>query len=119
MTTPSLERTYQWDTTPITIQIRLQPAQADQARSVLITATSYDDFPIAVLVDETELGELPPAVQALLAQLQQDLPVRQLRYQQTQKKVKPKSPSPARAASSAPQIAPPTANDTPTQISLF
>lgn len=111
------DRTYQLGSLPITVQLRWQPGQP---RKVLITATSYDDFPIATLIDESELGELPPVVNQLLESLRQDLPVRKLRYQQKQSKTQAKeSPKPTASPAKVP------ANDSAakpaqsTQISLF
>lgn len=111
------DRTYQWETLSITVQLRWQPGQP---RKVLITATSYDDFPIATLVDELELGELPPVVNKLLESLRQDLPVRKLRYQQKQSKTQGKeTPKPTALPTKA------LSNDSTakpaqsTQISLF
>jgi len=111
------DRTYQWESLSITVQIRWQPGQP---RKVLITATSYDDFPVATLVDESELGELPPVLNNLLESLHQDLPVRKLRYQQKQPKTQatetPKrTASPAKAPSND-SVAKPAQS---TQISLF
>jgi hypothetical protein len=84
------ERTYQWETLELNLQIRWQ---SGSPRRALITATSYDDFPIATLVDADQLTPFPEPVQALLDQLQQDLPIRALRYQQRQAKANKKKPS--------------------------
>lgn len=111
------DRTYQWESLAITVQLRWQP---DQPRKVLVTVTSYDDFPIAILIDESELGELPPVVNNLLELLHQDLPVRKLRYQQkqpkTQAKETPKPTAPPAKALSNGSAAKPAQS---TQISLF
>jgi len=119
-TQPSIDqsdRTYQWETLAITVQLRWQPGQP---RKVLLTATSYDDFPIAVLTDEANLGELPPVLTALLEQLRQDLPVRKLRYQQKQPKTQAravqKPASPTANTPSHDAVAKPAPS---TQISLF
>jgi len=99
------------------VQLRWQPGQP---RKVLLTATSYDDFPIAVLTDEANLGELPPVLTALLEQLRQDLPVRKLRYQQKQPKTQAravqKPASPTANTPSHDAVAKPAPS---TQISLF
>ncbi|KAM3101102.1 hypothetical protein ACKFKF_09820 [Phormidesmis sp. 146-12] len=115
--TEQSDRTYQLDSLPITVQLRWQPGQP---RKVLITATSYDDFPIATLIDESDLGELPPVLNNLLESLHQDLPVRKLRYQQkqpkTQAKETPKQTSlPAKVPSNDSAVKPVQS----TQISLF
>ncbi|MBD2311225.1 hypothetical protein H6G20_06080 [Desertifilum sp. FACHB-1129] len=115
------ERTYEWDTTPITLQIRLQPTTSDSPRQVLLAVTSYDDFPLAILVEQSELSDLLtlPIIRDLLEQLANELPIRRLRYeelhQKQNKSSKQRSPTPA---SSPPELSPPL-DDTPTQISLF
>lgn len=111
------DRTYQWETLSIILQLRWQPGQP---RKVLITATSYDDFPIAILVDESDLGELPPVLNKLLESLRQDLPVRKLRYQQRQSKTQSKealkpAASPVKVPSNDSAAKPAQS----TQISLF
>lgn len=115
--TEQRDRTYQLESLPITVQLRWQPGQP---RKVLITATSYDDFPIATLIDESDLGELPPVLNNLLESLRQDLPVRKLRYQQkqpkTQAKEAPKPTAPPARASSNDSAAKSVQS---TQISLF
>ena len=111
------DRTYQWETLAITVQLRWQPGQP---RKVLLTATSYDDFPIASLVDETDLGELPPVVMDLLERLRQDLPVRKLRYQQKQPKTQARAtPKPASPSVNAPSNDAAAKPAPLTQISLF
>ena len=112
------DRTYNWATLPITVQIRWQEGTP---RQVLISATSYDDFPLATLIEEANLGELPDAVQKLLNQLQQDLSIRALRHQQTQKKTKPKTPAKQPTRQPAPVAQSPAAlsSNQPTQISIF
>jgi hypothetical protein len=111
------DRTYQWETLPITVQLRWQPGQP---RKVLITATSYDDFPIATLVDELELGELPPVMNKLLESLRQDLPVRKLRYQQKQSKMQVKAaPKPTASPAKVPSNDLAAKPAQSTQISLF
>lgn len=115
--TEQSDRTYQLDSLLITVQLRWQPGQP---RKVLITATSYDDFPIATLIDESDLGELPPVLNNLLELLHQDLPVRKLRYQQKQPKSQaketPKQTPPLAKAPSNDSAAEPVQS---TQISLF
>jgi hypothetical protein len=111
------DRTYQWESLPITVQLHWQ---LGQPRKILMTATSYDDFPIARLLDEADLGELPPVLINLLELLRQDLPVRKLRYQQKQPKLQTHSAaepsvSAARAISDD-SVAQPIQS---TQISLF
>lgn len=111
------DRTYQWETLSITVQLRWQPGQP---RKVLITATSYDDFPIAILVDESELGELPPVVNKLLESLRQDLPVRKLRYQHKQSKTQSKeAPKPTVLPAKVPSNDSAAKSAQLTQISLF
>lgn len=120
-TSMSEERTYQWDTTPITLQIRLQPTTQDNAqRQVLIAATSYDDFPLAILVEQCELSDLltQPVIRDLLEQLANELPIRRLRHQELEQKQNKSSRQRAQQASSPPELSPPL-DDTPTQISLF
>lgn len=115
--TEQSDRTYQWESLSITVQLRWQPGQP---RKVLITATSYDDFPIATLVDESELGELPPVLNNLLESLRQDLPVRKLRYQQKQPKTQAKeTPQPTAPPAKAPSNDSVAKSAQSTQISLF
>jgi hypothetical protein len=120
---PPSDRPYQWNTLELNVQLRWQPNQPGTSRQVLITATSYDDFPVAILVDETELGELPPLLQTLLSELKQALPVRQLRYQQAQAKTKPKpasrTPPPSLTPSTRTKPDTPAPEPPPTQIALF
>ena len=111
------DRTYQLDSLPITVQLRWQPGQP---RKVLITATSYDDFPIATLIDESVLGELPPVVNKLLESLRQDLPVRKLRYQQKQSKTQVKeAPKLTASPAKVPSNDSAAKSAQSTQISLF
>ena len=113
----SSDRTYNWATMPITVQIRWQEGSP---RQVLISATSYDDFPLATLIEEADLGELPDAVQKLLNQLQQDLSIRTVRHQQAQGKAKPKTPAKQPTKQPAPVAQSPTSSpNQPTQISIF
>jgi hypothetical protein len=110
-------RTYNWDTMPLTVQIRWQPGTR---RQVLISATTYDDFPLATLIPAADLGELPDAVQQLLNQLQQDLPIRALRHQQAQKKTKSKTPAKQVTKQPAPVAqTPASTSNQPTQFSIF
>jgi len=115
--TEQSDHTYQWETLSIAVQLRWQPGQP---RKILITATSYDDFPIAILVDESELGELPPVVNKLLESLRQDLPVRKLRYQQKQSKTQVKeAPKLTASPAKVPSNDSAAKSAQSTQISLF
>lgn len=115
--TDQRDRTYQWEALAITVQLRWQPGQP---RKVLLTATSYDDFPIAVLIDEANLGELPPVLIDVLEQLRQDLPVRKLRHQQKQPKAQAKAaPKPASSPVNTPSRDAAAKPAPSTQISLF
>ena len=113
----SSDRTYDWATMPITVQIRWQEGTP---RRVLISATSYDDFPLATLIEEADLGELPSSVQGLLNQLQQDLSIRAVRHQQAQGKPKPKTPAKQPTKQPTPVAQSPASSpNQPTQISIF
>jgi hypothetical protein len=113
------QRSYRWEEMPITVQLRWQPTTRENDRQVLITATTYDDFPLAMMVDATALEGLPLVILQLLDALQQQLSVRQLQHQQTTKptaKTK-RSPTPTPTPSPSPTkaVEPPTS----TQITLF
>jgi hypothetical protein len=101
---------------PLTVQIRWQPGTP---RRVLITATTYDDFPLATLTEITDLEEVSDAMQSLVYQLRQDVPVRALRHQQTRKKTKPKTAATQRNKQPTPVTKPAAASTQPTQIKLF
>jgi|GEM_PF-2491276 len=113
------DRAYAWENTPIRLEILWLPSPDGQDRSVLISATSYDDFPVSDLIPSTQLDALPAPLLALLEELKADLPIRKLRYQQQSKEQKsthrPVSLKPAVSAST-----PVTATPKPsTQIKLF
>ena len=80
------DRAYTWDNTPVRLEILWLPSTDGQDRKVLISATSYDDFPVSDLIAATQLDALPDPVVALLEELKADLPIRKLRYQQQQSK---------------------------------
>jgi len=101
----SAERSYQWDTALIRVEICWQPLAFDSdERQVLITATSYDDFPLCELIGESELGDLPPVLAKLLDELRLELSVRQIRYrkQSAKGKVKGNASSSTASRSSTP-----------------
>jgi hypothetical protein len=103
------------------MQIRWQPIKEGTKPQVLITATSYDDFPIARLIDEAALGNLPPALQDLLEQLKQELPARELRYQQAQSNPKnhPTNTTTKSTRTKPDKPAKPASESDSTQITLF
>lgn len=95
-----VDRSYQWDTALIRVEICWQPlASNTDERQVLITATSYNDFPVCELIGESELGCLPPVLSKLLDELRLELSVRQIRYQKQSAKVKGKGNANSSAAS--------------------
>ena len=114
------DRTYTWDNTPIRLEILWLPSPDGQDRSVLISATSYNDFPVSDLIEAAQLEALPAPLLALLDELKADFPIRKLRYQQQQSKEqkpvsRPVSLKPATSIST-----PVPANSKPsTQIKLF
>jgi len=72
----------------IVIQLRPETA-AGQPREVLLSVQNgvgnKDDLPLFRLLPETELGgSFPPALEALLEQLRQDLPRRKARHEARQ-----------------------------------
>lgn len=109
-------RSYEWDTVALVIQLRWQPGNP---RKILVSATSYDDFPVATLIDAESLGPLPPAVEALLEQLKQELPTREMRYQQK----RPPAKRPSNPTAAKPIVKPepnsPEQSNSGIQISLF
>jgi len=115
-------RNYDWDGLALVIQLRWQPGTP---RKVLITTTTYDDFPIAVLVDADQLplDTLPAAIQALLTTLQQDLPTRAFRHQQHNQGAKRATPAKRKTPVTQPttpkHVAPEPGTPPQTQISLF
>jgi hypothetical protein len=122
--TVSDDRSYQWDTALIRIELCWQPLtpNADE-RQILITATSYDDFPMCELITESALGVLPSVLINLLEELRSDLSVRQIRYQKQAAKGKGKASSThadSRSTSSSATVNPPV-NQTvqPIQTSLL
>lgn len=115
LTTPP-DRSYEWDTVALVIQLRWQPGKP---RKILVSATSYDDFPVATLIDAESLGPLPAAVETLLEQLKQELPTREMRYQQK----RPPTKRPSNLAAAKPIVKPepnsPEQSNSGIQISLF
>ncbi|MDX2241543.1 MAG: hypothetical protein NW224_12735 [Leptolyngbyaceae cyanobacterium bins.302] len=114
------DRTYTWNNTPIRLEILWLPSTDGQEGKVLISATSYDDFPVSDLIAVTQLDALPAPLLALLDELKADLPIRKLRYQQQQsKEQRPTNrPVPLKPATATP--VPTFATSKPsTQIKLF
>lgn len=112
------QRAYDWDTTPIKLTVTWQPLKPGETnRSVLLSATTYDDFPISDLIPASDLGELPPVLQAMLDDLRQDLESRKFRYQQKPKPKQQRRPSPVAPKPTA--NTPATAAAQETQISLI
>lgn len=114
------DRTYVWDNTPVRLEILWLPSTDGQERRLLISATSYDDFPVSDLIAATQLDALPAPLLALLEELKADLPIRKLRYQQQQSKEQKSTHRPASLKPAAPASTPVTATPKPsTQIKLF
>ena len=114
------DRTYTWDNTPIRLEILWLPSPDGQDRRVLISATSYDDFPVSDLIAATELEALPAPLLALLEELKADLPIRKLRYQQQQSKEQKPVSRHTSLKPAATTSTPVTATPKPsTQIKLF
>jgi hypothetical protein len=100
-----LDRSYDWEETPIKVTLMFQPANGESSdRTILITATTHDDMPLAELVTEADLGSLPPLIESLLDRLSDDLGNRLERYRQV------KARSPESAKKSATQPKPTSAN---------
>jgi hypothetical protein len=114
------DRAYTWDNTPIRLEILWLPSPDGQDRRVLISATSYDDFPVSDLIAATQIDALPAPLLALLDELKADLPIRKLRYQQQQSKEQKSTHRPASLKPAATPSTPVTATPKPsTQIKLF
>lgn len=114
------DRTYVWDNTPVRLEILWLPSTDGQERRVLISATSYDDFPVSDLIAATQLDALPAPLLTLLEELKADLPIRKLRYQQQQSKEQKSTHRPASLKPAATTSTPVTATPKPsTQIKLF
>jgi hypothetical protein len=114
------DRTYVWDNTPVRLEILWLPSINGQDRKVLISATSYDDFPVSDLISPTQLDALPAPLLALLDELKADFSIRKLRYQQQQSKEQKSTHRPASLKPTTLTSTPVTATPKPsTQIKLF
>lgn len=106
----------------VQIVITLLPIQQAGDRPVMIAASSHGDFPVVTMLNQEELGDLPPAIIQLLDELKADFPNRQIRRNiaQTQavKTNKAHIPqTPIRTQTISSDITNPPSNTT--QISLF
>jgi len=63
----------------VQIVITLLPTQQTGDRPVMIAASSHGDFPVVAMLNQEELGDLPPAIVQLLDELKADFPNRQIR----------------------------------------
>jgi hypothetical protein len=68
-----------FDQCKVKIVITLLPTQQAGDRPVIIAASSHGDFPVVTMLNQEELGDLPPAIVQLLEELKADLPNRQIR----------------------------------------
>jgi len=110
------ERSYAWDEVAMQVNIHwFAPEQPGQPRQVMLAVTTYHDAPIARLVEEESLEDLLPHLEALLAELEQSLPIRKMQWQQraNQRKRKPTASRPQSQAQT------PTPTHSTTQIALF
>ncbi|BAY95598.1 MULTISPECIES: hypothetical protein [unclassified Tolypothrix] len=106
----------------VQIVITLLPKQQAGDRPVMIAASSHGDFPVVTMLNQEELGDLPPAIVQLLDELKADFPNRQIRRNlvQTQgaKINKAHIPqTPIRTQTTSSDTTKPASNTT--QISLF
>ncbi|MBD2199473.1 MULTISPECIES: hypothetical protein [Calothrix] len=106
----------------VQIVITLLPTQPTGDRPVMIAASSHGDFPVVTMVNQEELGDLPPAIVQLLDELKADFPNRQIRRNiaqtQSAKINKPHIPqTPIRSQTTSSDTTKPLSNNT--QISLF
>ncbi|MBD2168399.1 hypothetical protein H6G04_28850 [Calothrix membranacea FACHB-236] len=106
----------------VQIVITLLPTQPTGDRPVMIAASSHGDFPVVTLLNQEELGDLPPAIVQLLDELKADFPNRQIRRNiaqtQSAKINKPHIPqTPIRSQTTSSDTTKPLSNNT--QISLF
>jgi hypothetical protein len=111
------DRRYEWGEMPMQLTLHwFAPEEPGQPRPVMLSVTTYDDAPLARLVTEAPLDQLLPELQALLAELEQSLAIRQMQWQQRAKKRPPRKP-----AASQPQTTTthPTPTVSSTQITLF
>ncbi|MBW4450227.1 MAG: hypothetical protein KME38_26220 [Spirirestis rafaelensis WJT71-NPBG6] len=105
----------------VQIVITLLPTQQTGDRPVMIAASSHGDFPVVTMLNQEELGDLPPAIVQLLDELKADFPNRQIRRNIAQTKAvktnKPTTQTPVRTENASSDTTKPASNTT--QISLF
>lgn len=112
------ERSYAWGEVAMQVNIHwLAPEQPGQPRQVMLAVTTYHDAPIARLVSETSLEGLLPHLEAMLAELEQSLPIRKMQWQQRASKPKRKPTTSRPQTQAQPSSQPPTHSTT--QIALF
>ncbi|BAZ34031.1 hypothetical protein NIES4074_65450 (plasmid) [Cylindrospermum sp. NIES-4074] len=70
---------YIFEQCKVQIVITLLPTEQTGDRPVMIAASSHGDFPIIAMLNQEELGDLPPAIVQLLKELKADFPNRQIR----------------------------------------
>ncbi|WP_334851329.1 hypothetical protein [Nostoc sp.] len=106
----------------VQIVITLLPTEQTGDRTVMIAASSHGDFPVVAMLNQDELGDLPPAIVQLLDELKADFPNRQIRRNiaQTQA-VKTNKPHTSQTPTCTQTASPDTtkAPSNTTQISLF
>ncbi|MEH2062383.1 MAG: hypothetical protein V7K50_08895 [Nostoc sp.] len=105
----------------VQIVITLLPTEQTGDRPVMIAASSHGDFPVVTMLNQEELGDLPPAIVQLLDELKADFPNRQIRRNIAQTKTvktnKPTTQTPVRTETARSDTTKPASNTT--QISLF
>ncbi len=79
------EDRYDYDASPIVLVVQFRPVVAGQPRQLWVSVQNgvgnRQDFPLYRMLTEAELGgPFPPAIQALLDELRQDLPGRKERH---------------------------------------
>lgn len=106
----------------VQIVITLLPTKQPGDRPVMIAASSHGDFPVVTMLNQDELGDLPPAIIQLLDELKADFPNRQIRRNIAQTKAvktnkPPTTQTPVRTETASSDTTKPACNTT--QISLF
>ncbi|WP_008318589.1 hypothetical protein [Leptolyngbya sp. PCC 6406] len=112
-------RNYDWAVVPYSLQVHWLAPREGQPRQVMIAVTTYDDAPLARLLDARELGPLPEALHQLLQDLQASLAIRALHYEQRLRQQGKGRPPQSTAAPSRPRSTTDAEGLTQTQINLF
>ena len=101
----------------VQIVITLLPTEQTGDRPVMIAASSHGDFPVVTMLNQEELGDLPPAIVQLLDELKADFPNRQIRRNIAQTKAvktnkPPTAQTPIRTETASSDTTKPASNTT-------